>query len=182
MQQLILTVSTHAKEANVQIEPRMTSINAYHTELFISSAGVASISGYVRGKSGVTNAYVEVTLQKKVSGEWIDVESWEDSGTRNSSISETYSVSRGTYRVVMICSADGETKSATSAERSVNAAKETRYIKGDRVPLRKEGWDGGAVNYYPDIYGSDTEYNYMQRVRTGTYGYVDHHYASVYEQ
>ena len=79
-----------------------------------------------------------------------------------------------------------------AAERSVNAAKETRYIKGDRVPLRKEGWDGGAVlenmdrgdvvNYYPDIYGSDTEYNYMQRVRTGTYGYVDHHYASVYEQ
>ena len=116
--ELVLPVSAHANEANVQIDPRMTSINAYHTELSISSVGVASISGYVRGKSGVTSAYVEVTLQKKVSGEWIDVESWEDSGTRNASVSETYSVSRGTYRVVMTCSADGETKSATSAERT----------------------------------------------------------------
>lgn len=115
---LALPVSAHTEEANIQIEPRMTSINAYHTELSISSAGVASISGYVRGKSGVTSAYVEVTLQKKVSGEWIDVESWEDSGTRNASVAETYSVSRGTYRVVMTCSADEETKTATSAERT----------------------------------------------------------------
>lgn len=114
---LALPVSVHAKETNVQIEPRMTSIYAYHTELSISSGGIASISGYVRGKPGVTSTYVEVILQKKVSGEWIDVESWEDSGTRNASVAETYSVSRGTYRVVMTCSADGETQSATSAER-----------------------------------------------------------------
>lgn len=115
---LALPVSVHAKEANAQIEPRMTNIYAYHTDLSISSDGIASISGYVRGKSGVTGTYVEVTLQKKVSGAWVDVESWEDSGTRNASVAETYSVSRGTYRVVMTCSADGETKTAISAERS----------------------------------------------------------------
>ena len=70
----------------------------------------------------------------------------------------------------------------------VNAAAkavETRYINGDGVRLRKEGWSGGTVlelmydgneiRFYPDIYGSDTEYNYMQRVSTKTYGYVDHH-------
>lgn len=75
----------------------------------------------------------------------------------------------------------------------VNAAAktvETRYIRGDGARLRKEGWDGGAVlelmyngekiNYYPDVYGSDPEYNYMRRVKTGTYGYVNHDYTRSY--
>lgn len=111
-------VLAYAQETNVQIEPRMENISTYSTELTISN-GVASVTGFVRGKSGVTNTYVKVTLQKNVSGEWIDVESWEDSSnTRSTTIAETYQISRGTYRVVMICSADGETKTATSAERT----------------------------------------------------------------
>lgn len=67
---------------------------------------------------------------------------------------------------------------------------ESRYISGDGVRLRKEGWSGGTVlelmyygdeiNFYPLIFGSDTEYNYMQRIKTGMYGYVDHHYAMPY--
>ena len=72
-----------------------------------------------------------------------------------------------------------------------NAAEvDSRYIIGNGVCLRKEGWTGGTVlelmywgeriNYYPYIFGSDTEYNYMQRIKTGTYGYVDHHYAMSY--
>lgn len=116
---LVLPVSVHASEGNVQIEPRMTNISTYGTGLSISRDGVASISGYVRGKPGVTSTYVEVTLQEKVSDVWIDVESWEKSGNAiGASVAETYSVSRGTYRVVMTCSADGETKTATSAERT----------------------------------------------------------------
>lgn len=112
-------LSAYEKEATVLIEPRMDSISTYGTELSISSAGVASISGFVRGKSGVTSTYVEVTLQKKVSGEWIDVETWEDSSsTRSTSVAETYQVSRGAYRVTVTCSADGERKTATSAERT----------------------------------------------------------------
>ena len=88
-------------------------------ELSISSDGSASITGLVRGKTGVTSTYVKVILQKKVSGVWIDVESWEDSSnTRSTTIAETYQISRGTYRVSMTCSADGETKTATSAERT----------------------------------------------------------------
>lgn len=64
---------------------------------------------------------------------------------------------------------------------------ERRYIKGDGVRLRKEGHEGGtilelmyngeAVNYYPEKYGSDPEFNYMCRLKTGTYGYVRHEYA-----
>ena len=49
---------------------------------------------------------------QNVSDKWVDVESWETSSdTRSASVAETYQVS-------MICSADGETKTATSAERT----------------------------------------------------------------
>lgn len=116
---LILPIPVHAREPDVQMEPRMASISVYGTELSISSDGTASISGYVRGKLGVTSTYVEVTLQKSVSGTWVDVVSWENSSdTSSTSVAETYQVSRGTYRVTMSCSADGETKTATSAEKT----------------------------------------------------------------
>lgn len=86
---------------------------------------------------------------------------------------------------------------AVAPEVQVNAAAgsvnevETRYITGNGVRLRKEGWlggtilelmyDGEEINYYPDILGSDTEYNYMQRIKTGTYGFVDHHYTRMFK-
>lgn len=115
----ISSIKVSAKEANMQmVEPRMTYIYSYSTELSISSNGVATITGIVKGKSGVTSTYVKVTLQKSESGEWVDVESWEKSSdTRNVTVAETYQVSRGTYRVEMTCSANGETKTVTSAER-----------------------------------------------------------------
>lgn len=69
---LILPIPVHARESDVQMEQRMASISVYGTELYISSDGTASISGFVRGKLGVTSTYVEVTLQKSVSGTWID--------------------------------------------------------------------------------------------------------------
>lgn len=112
-------LTVFAKEVDTQVvDPRMENIFSYSTELSISSDGVATITGMVRGKSGVTSTYVKVTLQKSESGEWVDVESWEESSnTRSAAISETYQVSRGTYRVTMTCSANGESKTATSAER-----------------------------------------------------------------
>lgn len=73
----------------------------------------------MRGKSDVTSTYVSATLQKKSGNAWIDVEFWEDSSTeKNLSIVETYSVSRGTYRLVVTVSANTETKTAISGERT----------------------------------------------------------------
>ncbi len=108
-----------AEVANGQIETRMTYIASYNVGLFIADNGIASISGSVSGKSGVTQTFVKVTLQKSVSGGWEDVESWEDSSdSRSAFVNTTYQVSRGTYRTVMTCSANGETKSQTSVTRT----------------------------------------------------------------
>ena len=106
-----------AKEVHAQIEPRMTYIASYTANLIISSKGIAYIEGTVLGKSGVTQTSVKVTLQKSVSGAWVDVESWEaSSDSRSATVTESYQVARGTYRIEMTCSANGETKSyATEA-------------------------------------------------------------------
>ncbi len=101
------------------MEPRMTYIISYSADLYISDSGEASITGYVRGKGDVTSTYVSATLQRKSGNYWIDVESWEDSSTeRNLSVVETYSVSRGTYRLVVTVTANTETKTAISDERT----------------------------------------------------------------
>ena len=101
------------------VEPRMTYIISYSSDLYISDSGEASITGYVRGKGDVTSTYVSATLQRKSGNDWIDVESWEDSSTKSSlSIMETYSVSRGTYRIVVTVTANTETKTAISDEKT----------------------------------------------------------------
>lgn len=103
----------------INAETRMAYIQSYKVELTISNSGVASVTGVVTGKLNVTTTSVEVILQKYVSGDWVDVESWEESNNSfRTSIAETYQVSKGTYRVVMTCSANTETKTATSAQRT----------------------------------------------------------------
>lgn len=56
---MAIPVSVHAAGTNVQIDPRMSGISTYSTKLSISSDGVALISGFVRGKTGVTSTYVK---------------------------------------------------------------------------------------------------------------------------
>lgn len=79
---------------------------------------------------------------------------------------------------------------ATVEAASSSSIVEARYIKGNGVRLRKQGYDGGtilelmydgeSIAYYPYRYGTDTEYNYMQRLKTGTKGYVNHDYTRAY--
>jgi len=107
-------------ESDAPIESRMTYISSYTTELSITSTGVATVTGIVRAKPGVTSTYVKCTLQMSVGGGWADVKSWETSSTINgATIAETYQLSsRGTYRVYMVCRANTEEKTGTSAYRT----------------------------------------------------------------
>lgn len=53
--------------------------------------------------------------------------------------------------------------------------------------LKAEGWSGGRtianmakdekIVFYPEKFGTDTEYNYMKRKKKSQYGYVDHNYV-----
>ena len=112
---ILSPVASHAQEANVQVESRVEYITSCEAKLTISSSGVATCNGFVRGIAGVSSTYVKITLQQYVSGAWQDVESWEVSSSgRSTSISETYQVSKGTYSVVATCQANLEVKEAIS--------------------------------------------------------------------
>lgn len=109
----------NAEEQHV-VESRMTYISSYSTDLSISSTGLATITGRVRGKTGVTSTYVKCTLQRSVGGGWVDVKSWEaSSSTLAATVGVDYQLaSRGTYRVTMVCRANTEEKTGTSAYRT----------------------------------------------------------------
>ncbi|MBQ7944956.1 MAG: hypothetical protein IJ326_12965 [Lachnospiraceae bacterium] len=113
------TIISNAQETEIQVQPRMLYINNWDTGLSISDSGIATVSGYVEGVSGVSSTSVKLTLQKNVSGSWVAVKSWEKtSSSRTASISESYQVSKGTYRVVMTCRANSETKTVTSGTKT----------------------------------------------------------------
>lgn len=115
-------ITTHAAELAPETSTgtRMAYILSYNTDLTISNTGSANVTGYVRGKSGVNNAYVSVSLQKFVSvyDSWKTVKSWQDdSGSRNASVSESYSVGTGTYRLATYVRAGTESKMIYSENR-----------------------------------------------------------------
>lgn len=112
-------VTVQAKEVERAGTVRMDSIASYGTDLSISSKGVASINAYVNGKSGVAYTYVRAVLQKQTSSGWQEIESWKTSSNgRSAAIAETYQVTKGTYRVIAYFTADSESKSMTTANKT----------------------------------------------------------------
>lgn len=113
---VLIPITSHASDTT-RVESRMTYIAGYGTNLSISSTGEATISGWVRGKNGVTSTYVKVTLQRSVSGGWVDVKTWEASSSDlGATVAVTYQLSsRGTYRTIMTCCANTESKDDVSA-------------------------------------------------------------------
>lgn len=74
--------------------------NAINANATISvSNGTASLKGTLTGKPGVTKIKCTLTLQKKDSGTWGNVESWSKEVNATSiSFTKTRSISHGTYR------------------------------------------------------------------------------------
>ncbi len=109
----------NAQETEIQVQPRALYIDSSKYDFSISNSGEVNISGYVQGVSGVSSTSVKLTLQKYESGSWVAVNSWEKtSNARTTSVSGTYQVSSGTYRVVMTCRANSETKTVTSGTKT----------------------------------------------------------------
>lgn len=97
---------------NTQISmPWMVYISLYSGELEISSSGLATCIGEVRGKNNVTTTSVTVKLQRYINGDWYNYKIWSETNQDIITvIAETYQVMPGTYRVEMTCSANTETK------------------------------------------------------------------------
>ncbi|KUO63213.1 MAG: hypothetical protein APF84_13590 [Gracilibacter sp. BRH_c7a] len=90
-------------------------INQASSTLSISN-GTAIVNGYVQRTPAGTSIQITSTLQRYSSGSWVAVKSWSKTSTSfSASISETYPVSSGTYRVATYyaVSGPGGTESGT---------------------------------------------------------------------
>lgn len=97
-------------------------INRASSTLSISN-GTAHIFGYVQRTTAGKKIYVESTLERYSGGSWDEVASWSASSNSSSaSISKTYKVAGGTYRVATYYSVSGSggSESDTLYSKTVN--------------------------------------------------------------
>ena len=96
--------------ADYTVSPRLNNLSQYSVVFEIAEDGTASIDIFYRGTPGVTTgATINSKIQKKVSGNWVDVDidepnnKWVDT-SRNFIFSTTHThvlTERGTYRAVV---------------------------------------------------------------------------------
>lgn len=87
---------------------RYNYIHSVSSYLDISSNGTAHIYSDLYKTVYADSIYLSASLQRKSGGSWTDVASWSASSSSSyASISETYSVSSGTYRVKTYYSVSG---------------------------------------------------------------------------
>lgn len=89
------------------IEDEYSTVSSAYCSLSIS-AGTATVTSSVCGKSGTTSISVTVYLEKLTGGMWHVYTSWSHSASSDLSSSDSTSVSNGVYRVRMHVEASGD--------------------------------------------------------------------------
>lgn len=107
----------------IVVSPQMENINRSTADLFIDTAGNATIKSSVQGFSGITNRVkISAKLQKYVDGSWKTIETFTaENDSYSVSLKESYKVSKGyTYRVrstvYAYSDSSSEIKTVTSSE------------------------------------------------------------------
>lgn len=101
-----------------QVQPMADYISDCSATLRISNTGSATVEVDIMPKGSVGTS-IEAILQRRTASGWENVKTWnmkKDSGY--TFLSETYSVSKGTYRVYAIVKAGSETKYPVSATKT----------------------------------------------------------------
>ena len=97
-----------------EIEPQYDLTLSTRAGLTISDSGVASCSGTIRANATTSKVTITLRLYKKSGSSWLIIKSWSKTDQLfKGSISETYTVSAGTYKVIAsgkVTSTDGQTE------------------------------------------------------------------------
>lgn len=112
---------TSAKQESL-VSIQYVYINQANTSLTISTSGTATVYGYVQRTPSGKSIQLTSTLQRYSNGSWSNVKSWSKSSTSSSAtISETYPVTNGTYRVEIYyyVAGDGGYESGTIYSKTV---------------------------------------------------------------
>ncbi len=112
---LVKVSDAQAKSVN-GVSPRFTSISECNVTLTLNGEAEVAISGKVLGVYGTANTSLSAVLQRQRGSSWVNVKTWEKSSASKSvRLQEVYPISSGTYRVMLIGTADGESTTVYSA-------------------------------------------------------------------
>lgn len=97
-----------------EIEPQYDLTLSTRAGLTISDSGVASCSGTIRANATTSQVNITLRLYKKSGSSWLIIKTWTKTDQPfKGSISETYNVGAGTYKVIAsgkVTAADGQTE------------------------------------------------------------------------
>ncbi len=118
--------SGYAISEDNSVQPLYDLTRAYKATITISEDGTAQCFGHITATSRTDSVSITLTLYRKVGNSWFFVNSWsKNDHPYYASVSETYKVSSGTYKVQLngtVVAADGttETFSTWSTEATYN--------------------------------------------------------------
>ena len=116
---LLLICLLYGGVALAKISPMFVNIRSTSAELTIGG-NTANCYGGVQAYSAGNSCTINMKLQKKNGSSWTTIKTWSDDGNGSASLSETYTISSGTFRVNVYGNVAGESYSVTSGTKIKN--------------------------------------------------------------
>lgn len=107
---LCCITSTNAKG---EVSPMFIYIRTTLAELSINGSSASCIGG-VWAYSPNSSCTITMCLQKQNGSSWTNLKTWTGDGSGSATLSETYTISSGTYRVYVSGNVEGEPYSVKS--------------------------------------------------------------------
>ena len=115
---LLLCLLTY-NVAMAEMSPMFVNIGSTSAELTISGS-TANCVGEVWAYSTSSSCTISMKLQKKNGSSWTTLKTWSDDGNGSATMSESYTISSGTYRVKVSGTVAGESYSVTTGNKTKN--------------------------------------------------------------
>lgn len=116
---LLLVCLLYGGVALAKVSPMFVNIRSTSAELTISG-NTANCYGGVQAYSAGSSCTISMKLQKKNGSSWTTLKTWSDDGNGSAAMSETYTISSGTYRVKVSGTVAGESYSVTTGTKTKN--------------------------------------------------------------
>lgn len=105
------SVNSYASEEGTSVSPRYTYIDNYSMTLTAEN-GNAHIFANVMSKDSSTSCYIKCNLEKLMGSYWMQMKSFEATGTGSATVIADHGIDRGTYRVMGTFRCHTETQTA----------------------------------------------------------------------
>lgn len=111
------SVNTYASEEGTSVSPRYTYIDNFSMSLSTNNGNAHIVADLVSKDSSV-NSYIKCNLEKLTGTYWMQMKSFEASGTGWATLIADHDIDRGTYRVMGTFKCHTETQTAYTGNKT----------------------------------------------------------------